>query len=78
MQLINSLRTSMHKSSHFASESIWEIILGPSVPSRMPITKIIRNTSEPAPEMFYGDMFIAVNAAFRSREPRSEGHVGSV
>jgi len=28
--------------------------------------------------MFYGDMFIAVNAAFRSREPRSEGHVGSV
>lgn len=28
--------------------------------------------------MFHGDMFMAVNAAFRSRESRSEGHVGSV
>lgn len=41
-----------------------------SVPSRMPITKIIRNTSEPAPEMFHRDMFMAVNAASHPREPR--------
>lgn len=75
MQQPINFSPTLHKSSHFASESIWEITLGPSVPSRMPITKIIRNTSELAPEMFHGDMFMAVNAAFRSRESRSEGHV---